>query len=103
MADELTRGVRLALLAALGASRGIILSMIVRQGLVLTSIGIVTGLVAAVPLTRVISSLLFGVSPADPATCVGVTGTLLLVALVACWIPASRAARTDPMDTLRAE
>ena len=89
--------------AALGASRFDIQLMIVTQGLVLTSIGLAAGLAAAVPLTRFINDLLFGISPGDPATFAGMTGVLLVVALVACWIPAARAARTDPMETLRIE
>ena len=89
--------------AALGASRANILAIIVRQGLGLTGVGLAVGLVAAVGLSRFIDGLLFGVSTVDPATYALVTGLLFLVALVACSIPAARAARTDPMETLRAD
>jgi putative ABC transport system permease protein len=89
--------------AALGASRTDILSMVVRQGIGLTAIGALIGVAAAAGLSRVISGLLFGVSPHDPATYAGVTMVLGLVALGACLVPAMRAARIDPMETLRAE
>lgn len=89
--------------AALGASRTDILSMVVRQGIGLTAIGALIGVAAAAALSRVMSGLLFGVSPHDPATYAGVTVVLGLVALGACLVPAMRAARVDPMETLRAE
>jgi putative ABC transport system permease protein len=89
--------------AALGASGGDLLGMIVKQGLGLAAIGAVLGIVAAVGLSHVLTSLLFGVSPLDPATYVGVTCVLAAVALGACMVPALRAARVDPIETLRAE
>jgi putative ABC transport system permease protein len=88
---------------ALGASRADIQLMVVRQGLRLTSLGIVAGLVGAVALTKLITTLLFGVSRLDGFTYAGVTGVLVFVAILACWIPAWRAARVDPVETLRAE
>ncbi len=89
--------------SALGASAGDILGMIVKQGLGLAALGAVLGLIAAFGLSHVLTSLLFGVSPLDPATYVGVTCLLGLVAFGACLVPALRAARVDPMETLRAE
>ena len=88
---------------ALGASRRDILTMIVRQGLGLTAVGTVMGIAAAVALSHLMASLLFGISPLDPATYAGVTVALGAVALGACVVPALRAARVDPMETLRAE
>jgi putative ABC transport system permease protein len=92
-------GVRLAL----GASRGHILSMIVRQGMTLTGLGVLIGLSGAVLASQAIVSLLFGVSRLDPVTYLGVIALLAGVSVVACWIPAWRAARVDPSITLRAE
>jgi putative ABC transport system permease protein len=89
--------------AALGASRANILGMVVRQGLGLTAVGVGIGIVAALGLSRLLTSLLFGVSALDPATYFAVTGVLGVVALGACLVPAFRAARVDPMETLRAE
>ena len=89
--------------AALGASRGQLLGMVVRQGLGLTAVGVAVGLGAAMALTQLIAGLLFGVSSLDVVTYAGVTGLLLVVALAACWVPAWRAARVDPAEMLRAE
>jgi putative ABC transport system permease protein len=89
--------------SALGATRRDILVMVVRQGLSLTTIGVGVGLVAGFAGSQVLAGMLFGVSRADPVTYAGVTAVLLAVALVACWIPARRATRVDPVVTLRAE
>jgi predicted permease len=89
--------------SALGASRQSILTLVVRQGLGLTFIGVALGLTGAAVATRGIMSLMFGVSVLDPATYAGVVMLLLLVATLACWLPAWRAARVDPAITLRAE
>ncbi|MFI5214242.1 MAG: ABC transporter permease [Gemmatimonadales bacterium] len=89
--------------AALGASRADIVRMILRQGAGMTTIGIVLGLIAAAALSRAIAGLLFATSRLDPVTYAGVAVLLLLVALLACWVPAARAARVDPMSTLRAD
>ena len=72
-----------------------------KQGLALTTIGIVAGLAGAFALNRLIASLLFGVQPTDPATMAAVIATITLVAAVACWIPAWRASRVDPNVVLR--
>lgn len=88
---------------ALGANNPAILMMVLRKGVVLTLIGASVGLAGAFALTRWISSLLFGVSASDPATYVIVLLVALIAALLACWIPASRAIRVDPLITLRYE
>jgi putative ABC transport system permease protein len=88
---------------ALGASTRDVMKMIVGHGMGLTLLGVGCGLVAAILLSRFLSSLLFGVSAADPLTYGGVSLLLILVALVACYIPARRATRVDPMVALRYE
>jgi putative ABC transport system permease protein len=78
-----------------------VLRLVVKQGLTLTLLGVAAGVVGALVLTRVISNLLFNINATDPATFAAVVFFLIVVALVACWLPARRAARTDPMAALR--
>jgi putative ABC transport system permease protein len=92
-------GVRMAL----GAQRGDVLKLVVSQGMLLASLGVAIGLVAALSLTRLISGLLFGVSATDPVTLVMFAALLAAVAFLANYIPANRAARIDPMVALRHE
>jgi putative ABC transport system permease protein len=92
-------GVRLAL----GAQTGSILKLVVGQGMKLVASGIALGLTASFLLTRLMSHMLFGVSAADPLTFGAITLLLTFVALLACWIPARRAMRLDPMIALRYE
>jgi predicted permease len=88
---------------ALGARSGDVLKMIVGQGMTLTVIGVLIGLLLAFGSTRLMKSLLFGVSPTDPLTFIVIALLLSLVALLACWLPARRASKTDPMNALRCE
>jgi putative ABC transport system permease protein len=88
---------------ALGADRGRVLRLILGQGLVLVAIGATLGTAAAIGATRLLESFLWGVTPTDPRTFVAVVSALVLVAAVACYIPARRALLIDPMVALRAE
>jgi ABC-type antimicrobial peptide transport system permease subunit len=92
-------GVRMAL----GAERKDVLILVVSQGLKLTLPGLALGLVAAWAVTRYVSSLLYGVTTTDPVTFIGIPFLLALVATLASWLPARRAAKTDPIAALRHE
>ncbi|HJY27129.1 MAG TPA: ABC transporter permease, partial [Pyrinomonadaceae bacterium] len=92
-------GVRMAL----GAQPLDVLRLVIRQGMTLTLAGLVVGIVAGTLVTRVLSDLLFGVTPRDPLTFAGVPVLLLVVAFFACYIPARRATRIDPLTALRVE
>jgi putative ABC transport system permease protein len=92
-------GIRLAL----GAGRADVLKLVVRQGLLLSGIGVAIGLAASLAINRVLANLLFGVKATDPLTYVAVAAVLLSVALLASYIPARRATKIDPLVALRYE
>jgi putative ABC transport system permease protein len=88
---------------ALGAQMKDVISLVLRSGLVLTAIGVVLGLAGAFALMRGMKTLLFAVNPTDAVTLIAVCACVLITALVACWIPARRATKVDPMVALRYE
>ena len=92
-------GVRMAL----GAGRTDVVLLVVRQGGMLVAAGVVLGLLAAAASTRVVASILFGITATDALTFAGATAVLLAAGLLACWLPARRATRVDPMQVLRFE
>jgi len=87
----------------LGAQRGNVLRLVIGHGMKLTLVGVLLGVVAALALTRTIKTLLFGVSATDPITFISIAILLVLVALLACWVPARRATKVDPLIALRQE
>ena len=89
--------------AALGASRGNLLALIVRQGMTWTGFGLGLGVLSGLALTRLLGSFLFGVEPSDPRTLTVAAGILLAVAALASYLPGRRAARIDPLEALRAD
>jgi putative ABC transport system permease protein len=104
MAYLVNQGTReLGIRIALGASPRNILSLVVPQGMVLAFSGVAIGLAAAFLLVRLLRSLLFGVEVTDPITFAGISLLLALITLLACYIPAQRAARIDPMISLRCD
>jgi len=93
----------LGIRAALGAQRHQLSGMFVRHSLVLSGIGIVIGLVAAATLTRLMSTLLYGITPLDPVTYVAVPLVLMTATVIASYVPARRAASADPVEALKVE
>ena len=88
---------------ALGANSSDVLKMVMRHALVLVALGLTFGLAGSFALTRVIKSGLYGVTATDPATYVGISALLIVVAMIACFIPTRRAVRVDPTIALRYE
>jgi putative ABC transport system permease protein len=88
---------------ALGARPGAVLAMVVKQGLSLALFGVALGIAGALAATRVLGKLLYGIAPGDPATFAGAAVLLTAVAAAACYLPAKRASRADPMAALRCD
>lgn len=88
---------------AFGAERNDIFRLVVGRGMLLITAGLALGVIIALALTRILSSLLYGVAATDPLTYAAISLVLAAVALLACWLPAQRAARVDPMESLREE
>ena len=88
---------------AIGAQPRDVFRMILGQGMMLTIIGIAAGLLGAFGLTRLMATMLFSVKPTDPITFTAVALILLLIALIACYIPGRRATKVDPVNSLRYE
>ena len=97
------RRCEIAIRMALGGQKSNVLSLVITQGMKLALAGVAIGIVVALALTRLIRSLLYGVTPTDPVTFAGVSLLLVAVALLACWLPARRATRVNPMEALRYE
>jgi predicted permease len=87
----------------LGAQRSEVLRMVLKQGMTLVSIGLVLGLAVSFATTRIVASYLFGITPTDPVTFIGAPLLMLMVALLACFVPARRATKVDPLVALRYE
>jgi putative ABC transport system permease protein len=93
----------MAIRIALGAQRRDVLRLVIGQGMLLLVVGMIIGTLGALALTRALASFLYGIRPTDPVTFVGVVAILATVAFLACYIPARRATRVDPMIALRYE
>jgi putative ABC transport system permease protein len=93
----------LGLRIALGAQQVNIMSLVLKQGLKLAALGVLLGLIGAITMTRWLASLLYGVSTTDPLTFVLLATLPMIVATIACWIPARRATKVDPLVALRTE
>jgi putative ABC transport system permease protein len=88
---------------AMGAHQGDVLKLVMRQGLFVAGVGLSIGLAASLAASRLLSALLYGIRPNDPSTIAGVSVGLVVVTMLACYIPARRAMRVDPMVALRYE
>jgi ABC-type antimicrobial peptide transport system permease subunit len=104
MAYQVSQGTReIGIRIALGATRSAIVGLVVRQGMILALLGVAIGVAAAAAFTRLMQSLLFGITATDLLTFTAIPLLILLTGLAASFIPARRAARVDPMVSLRSE
>lgn len=104
LAHEVTRGTReIGIRVALGAPAGQVLWRVVRRGVSLAAVGVALGIAGSFAVTRLLGSMLYDVKPGDPMTLMVVSILLMLVALAACYIPARRATRVNPLVALRHE
>jgi ABC-type antimicrobial peptide transport system permease subunit len=104
LAHEVTRGTReIGIRIALGAPAGQVLRRVVRHGVTLAAVGVALGIAGSFAATHLLGSMLYDVKPGDPVTLIAVSILLMLVALAACYIPARRAIRVDPLVALRYE
>ncbi|MBO0800338.1 MAG: FtsX-like permease family protein, partial [Blastocatellia bacterium] len=104
MSNSVARRTReIGIRMALGARPGVVLRMVLQNGMMMVAIGAIAGVIMAYNITKIVASMLYGVAPNDPLTFAGAATLLLAVALLACYFPARRAAMTDPMITLRDE
>jgi ABC-type antimicrobial peptide transport system permease subunit len=104
LAYSVTRRTReIGIRIALGSPRAKIFGLIVRHGMVMVGLGIFTGIIVAISCGPLIGHFVYGVTPHDPVTIVGVAAVLAAVAILACWLPARRATKVDPIQALRTE
>jgi ABC-type antimicrobial peptide transport system permease subunit len=103
MINEITNDIRYGIRVALGAQRRDVFRLIMIRGVILVGVGVAVGLGASFAFSRLIRTLLFGVSPNSVATLAAVSAGLIAVAFLACYIPARRATKVDPMIALRYE
>jgi ABC-type antimicrobial peptide transport system permease subunit len=92
-------GVRMAM----GATQANVLGMVLKQGLVMAALGIAAGIAASAALTQLLKDMLFEIKPNDPITLAGASAVMIIVTIVACWVPAHRATKVDPLVALRYE
>jgi ABC-type antimicrobial peptide transport system permease subunit len=104
LAYEVSRGTReIGIRMALGAQASSVLRRVIGRGIVLALIGAAIGIATSVGVTRYLGSMLYGVQPSDPVTLAAVSAILMAVAVAACYVPARRATRVDPLVALRHE
>jgi putative ABC transport system permease protein len=93
----------IAIRAAVGAERGRVLGLVMKQGMQMIVVGAAAGVIVSIALSRLLQGWLFGVDAIDPLTLLSATALFVLFALIACWVPARRASAIEPVEALRAE